>query len=228
MKVSVLIDGGYLHKILKKYNVHIDEKAIHTIVTSSLDKKEILHKIVYYDCRPYKFENEDTNGEDTTFEKNNQLLDTLAKQDQYVLRLGKLMFLGRNDKGHPLLVQKGVDIRIALDIARIIMVGKIDRLIIITGDTDLVPAMQMARSYDIQIVAINIEHLAYDLYSHSDFVRTIDIEKLVKKKVLKKFKKQKALLPAPAASAAPVKKPTVPRKGRAKTPYNNKRAKQTQ
>ena len=203
MKISVLIDGGYLNKILKKYSVHIDEKAIHTIVTASIEKKEILHKVLYYDCRPYKFsENEDSvYSEEITFERNNQLLNTLAKQDQYVLRLGKLKFLGRDNTGHPILVQKGVDIRIALDMARIVMVSKVERLIIITGDTDLVPAMEMVRTYDIQIVTINMDNLANELYSHSDFIRTIDINKLIQKRKLKKFTKQKKIVVAKTSSS---------------------------
>lgn len=195
-RVSVLIDGAYLQKILKKNAVIIDDMSIHAIVEKSLMKTEVLHKVLYYDCRPYKFNEEEilnTGYDDLYLEKNNKLLDALARQEQYAVRLGTLKYLGKNDKGYPLFVQKGVDIRIALDIARIIMVGKIDKIIMITGDTDLIPAMKMARIHDIQVVIINIEYLSDEIYAYADFIRPLDIQKLIKKRVLKEVPKKTRL-----------------------------------
>ena len=52
--------------------------------------------------------------------------------------------------------QKGVDIRIGLDIATIAQNKYTDRIIIVTADTDLLPAMDMARIAGIQICWVRL------------------------------------------------------------------------
>lgn len=191
-KISMLIDAGYMREVLKDKNIFVNEVAISNIVKQSIDDEtEILHKVLYYDCTSYKDKSKiDTN--ERTF-RNDELLDTLSRKERFAVRLGKLKCVGKNKKGEPILVQKGVDIRIALDVAKIIMAHKIHRIILIAGDTDLIPAMKMARIHDIEVGLIRMSYLAEELYSHMDFMRNIDLDKLVKKKILTVYKPKNSM-----------------------------------
>lgn len=188
----MLIDAGYMREVLKDKNIFVNEVAISNIVKQSIDDEtEILHKVLYYDCTSYKDKSKiDTN--ERTF-RNDELLDTLSRKERFAVRLGKLKCVGKNKKGEPILVQKGVDIRIALDVAKIIMAHKIHRIILIAGDTDLIPAMKMARIHDIEVGLIRMSYLAEELYSHMDFMRNIDLDKLVKKKILTVYKPKNSM-----------------------------------
>jgi uncharacterized LabA/DUF88 family protein len=71
--------------------------------------------------------------------------------------------------------QKGVDMRIGLDIANSAERKLVDRIILVTGDTDCLPAMKQARIRGLQVVLIAIDsnHVAPELLWHSDFERRI-------------------------------------------------------
>jgi uncharacterized LabA/DUF88 family protein len=45
----------------------------------------------------------------------------------------------------PNIEQKGVDLRIGLDIARLSLRALVDVIVVVTGDSDLVPAFKFAR-----------------------------------------------------------------------------------
>ena len=51
----------------------------------------------------------------------------------------------------PSIKQKGVDMRIGLDIAHLAVKRLCDRLILISADTDMIPAMKLARKEGLQV-----------------------------------------------------------------------------
>jgi uncharacterized LabA/DUF88 family protein len=76
--------------------------------------------------------------------------------------------------------------RIGLDIATYSAMRAIDRIILISGDTDCVPAMKHARKAGLQVVLIAFpEHkIASELLEHADHQRIVawpKAEKVVKK-----------------------------------------------
>ena len=67
--------------------------------------------------------------------------------------------------------QKGVDMKIGLDIAW--MAGKktVDKIVLITGDSDFIAPMKLARREGIQIYLHPMKnHLKHELISHADFI----------------------------------------------------------
>lgn len=48
--------------------------------------------------------------------------------------------------------QKGVDVRIGLDIATLAYKKRVDRIVLITGDADFVPAAKLARREGLDVV----------------------------------------------------------------------------
>jgi uncharacterized LabA/DUF88 family protein len=127
-------------------------------------------------------------GEDKIFEGSDGWLKDLASRDLFAVRRGVLKFRGFKPRAIPLahqpptdedfkpdFEQKGVDMRIGLDIATFASSGRVDRVILVTGDTDCIPAMKHARICGLQVVLVNLPNhrLAPELVWHSDIKRAV-------------------------------------------------------
>ena len=75
----------------------------------------------------------------------------------------------------PDIKQKRVDMMIGLDIAWLASKRLVDRLILVTADSDFVPAMKFARREGVQVVLVPLKHknLPSELRVHADEVRDI-------------------------------------------------------
>lgn len=109
--------------------------------------------------------------------------------DYFAVRKGKLQFRGWERTGNtkrqaqqaaadddfkPVFEQKGVDIRIGLDIATIAQSKYADRIIIVTADTDLLPAMKHARIAGMQVCWVRLPGFkATHMLPHVDITREV-------------------------------------------------------
>lgn len=74
------------------------------------------------------------------------------------------------------LEQKGVDMRIGMDFATLSLKRLVDRIILVSGDTDMVPAIKLARREGIQVCVVQVGthgRLAPTLIEDADLVRMI-------------------------------------------------------
>lgn len=69
--------------------------------------------------------------------------------------------------------QKGVDMRIGIDVAMLSMKRLVERIVLLSGDSDMIPAMKLARREGIQVVLVNIQKrkLTEELIEDADLVR---------------------------------------------------------
>lgn len=69
--------------------------------------------------------------------------------------------------------QKGVDMRIGIDVATLALNRSVDRIIVVTNDTDLIPALKAARRWGVQVVLAQIGsfNVHPDLVEDADFRR---------------------------------------------------------
>jgi len=69
--------------------------------------------------------------------------------------------------------QKGVDMRIGIDVATLALNRYVDRIIVVTNDTDLIPALKVARRHGVQVVIAQIGSFNphHDLVEDADFKR---------------------------------------------------------
>ena len=73
----------------------------------------------------------------------------------------------------PMLRQKGVDMRIGLDIASITLKRQADIIILVSGDSDFVPAAKLARREGIQFILDPLwQSISPDLSEHIDGLRS--------------------------------------------------------
>jgi uncharacterized LabA/DUF88 family protein len=71
----------------------------------------------------------------------------------------------------PDLTQKGVDLRIGLDIALMSLKHLIEVVVLVTGGSDLVPAMKFARREGVRVYLDALGHgIRRELKVHADFV----------------------------------------------------------
>jgi uncharacterized LabA/DUF88 family protein len=190
LKVSVLIDGGHLRVLARKAGLTYSADFIETISKICVSKDETLLRVLYYDCAPFKGNIRlPVSGDITEFSGNDAWLRDLAGRELFAVRRGILKFRGfkprqipisgralTDDDFTPVFEQKGVDMRIGLDIANFAVQKSVDRIILITADTDCIPAMKHARIYGLQVVMVRFptQRLADELLWHTDLQRHID------------------------------------------------------
>ena len=116
-------------------------------------------------------------------------LDTLELSENFALRLGELSVRGWRIKnnvmrsiqapGHnlvagelePAIEQKGVDLRIGLDIARLALRQLVDVIVVVSGDSDIIPAFKFARRKGLRVFLHSLGgSVKRDLEAHADVV----------------------------------------------------------
>ncbi|MXO71761.1 NYN domain-containing protein [Alteraurantiacibacter buctensis] len=68
--------------------------------------------------------------------------------------------------------QKGVDIRIGLDMARLALRDMVRAVVVVTGDSDFVPAFKFVRREGVKVMLCTLGHASArrELKAHADFV----------------------------------------------------------
>ena len=139
-----------------------------------------LYRIFYYDCEPYSYEgNYPVSGKHVKFANSPQsqfqrdFLEELKSKRKVAIRLGELHESGwtlkplvlkkvlkgtipvnsLTDNEYTLsLTQKGVDMKMGLDIASLAYKRLVNQILLISGDSDFVPAAKLARREGIDFV----------------------------------------------------------------------------
>lgn len=162
-----------------------------------------LYRVFYYDCPPsnkqvfHPLLNKSIDLSKTDdYKWADEFLKELKHQRKFALRLGRLAeeqaaFLIRPDvfkkvmKGTTSLSdltekdfylsinQKGVDMRIGIDISSLAFKKQVDQIVLISGDSDFVPAAKQARREGIDFILDPMRSpIKDDLYEHIDGIRT--------------------------------------------------------
>jgi uncharacterized LabA/DUF88 family protein len=76
---------------------------------------------------------------------------------------------------YPNFEQKGVDMRIGIDVATLSLKKIVERIILFSGDTDMIPAMKLARREGLQVFVVKLDPwpLKHNLIEDSDGVRVL-------------------------------------------------------
>lgn len=155
-RLAIFIDGGYLDWVqLNKFQVHTDFEKLARVVSG--DKE--MYRTYYYHCLPYQ-SNPPTQDEARRFSNSQKFFYSIDKLPRFQVRQGKLAFRGTRDDGKPILEQKRVDILLGTDLVLLAAKQHISEAVIIAGDSDFMPAIEVAKS----------EGVLIRLYSHPDSV----------------------------------------------------------
>ena len=164
-----------------------------------------LYRIFYYDCAPsskrvfHPFLKKQVDlGKSELYEWTMQFFDELKKKRKFAIRLGKLAEEQAHYTIKPQVVkklcngslqfnelqesdfcleidQKGVDMKIGLDIASMAYKKQVEQIVLISGDSDFVSAAKLARREGIDFILDPLgAPIKPDLFEHIDGLRTCD------------------------------------------------------
>lgn len=202
-ETAVLIDAGFLRAKMPTKMRRQDRVAaiVDFAKRCVLSAEEELYRIFYYDCPPYAGS---AGNFPHPLGKVGPVLDQsfitywdavlreLRRQEYFAVRCGEMSFdgwilkdkaiqeiLGTNrplamNDFKPNLRQKGVDLRIGVDLTLLSKDRLVDRIVLVAGDSDLVPAMKLARREGVKIVLVSLGHPIKPLLrEHADIYRTV-------------------------------------------------------
>lgn len=197
---AVLIDGGFAKRKLgnAKAPATADDfqRLVAAICADPALENMRLHRVYYYDSVPLELtEKKPLNGgviefsKDPLVARSKQLFLHLSRLPLMALRLGELSFNGWSIKARkldrapgdklevsesdlkPAITQKGVDMRIGMDIAALTLKKQAHVIVLVTGDSDFIPAMKFARREGAQLYLAPLGHKIKEaMYEHSDLV----------------------------------------------------------
>ena len=189
LRATVSIDGGHLRVLGRKAGHHYNPDYIEKIAHACVEPDETLLRVLYYDCAPFNGSvSLPVSGQPHQFEGSDHWLRHLAAKNLFAVRRGVLKFHGFKPRKIPVtpaaltdadfkpdFEQKGVDMRIGLDMANFSATKTVDRIVLITGDTDCLPAMKHARINGLQVVLVSFPNrkAAPELMWHSGFERRV-------------------------------------------------------
>lgn len=192
MKTVLLIDGGYLRASALEVGRQYDATLISAFAKQCVVPEEYLLRVLYYDAPPYDgAAQRPVSGKWKRFKPTDTLLEDLEKLERFAVRRGQLGFRGWKPRKipiaggaglsdadfKPIFEQKGVDMRVGLDIAAFANRRSVERIILLSGDTDMVPAMKEARRAGLEVFLVKLPPPAREphdkLIAHSDVVRDV-------------------------------------------------------
>jgi len=195
---AILIDGGFIKRKLSKgpkspMLASDIQSFVDTIKNHELLMDSNLYRIYYYDSQPLK--NTEKNplsqeildfGNHPVVQYSEALFKGLRSIPFLALRIGELSFNGWQLKPRilknqnqsltitpndlkPSITQKGVDMRIGMDMAALSLKKQVDIIVLATGDSDFVPAMKFVRREGINLFLATLGHKVKEtMIEHSD------------------------------------------------------------
>lgn len=209
LSFAILIDGGFAkHKLgtAQAPAVKDDfERLIQGICASPQLMGQRLHRVYYYDSIPLESTHDKPLGggkvefgKEPIVNRTKQLFAQLARVPMVALRLGELSFNGweihprvfrRNEEEtsnlkaedlKPSITQKGVDMRIGIDIASLTLKKQVQTIVLVTGDSDFVPAMKFARKEGCHLYLASLGHrIKESMHEHADLVLDVKVTRPV-------------------------------------------------
>ena len=159
-KVAIFIDGGYISRVLQdEFN---GQKIDFSKFSIELASGRNILRTYYYDCMPYQ-STSPTQEEQNRYNNKNRFFSMLEKNSKFEVKKGKLAYRGvDSNTGKPIFEQKRVDLMLGLDIANLSIKGKISCAIIVAGDSDFIPAIEIAKNEGVEV------HLVHGRVRHDD------------------------------------------------------------
>lgn len=185
-RCAILIDAGYLQKILKNEypDTRVDMQKIGDHLACGVERL----RTYYYDCPPFQ-SNPPTEEEKRRYKAAQGFYAALRKVPRFQLRFGKLQKIAGEFR------QKRVDIQMAVDLVRMSSTQQISTAVLITGDSDLVPAIEAAKDSGTLI------HLYYSENSiHDELLQACDERTPITKDLIAKIKREEEVAIIPTSN----------------------------
>jgi uncharacterized LabA/DUF88 family protein len=153
-RLAIYIDGGYFDKVSQGFGVRVDfsklvNEILAVVAARTPDSLDLL-RTYYYDSLPYQSD-PPTQDESRRFAGKRRFFEALRRIERFQLREGRLALRGYNDQNEPVFQQKRVDLMLGLDFALISSKRQTTHAVLIAGDSDFIPAVEVAKQEGIAV-----------------------------------------------------------------------------
>jgi uncharacterized LabA/DUF88 family protein len=175
-RLAIFIDGGYLTKLAEQeYATWIDYGRFSEEVRAAIGSKTLepldLVRTYYYDCLPYQ-STPPTQDESRRYGARRSFFVALQRLPKYAIREGRLMYRGLDRSGQPIFEQKRVDLLLGLDFALLAGKHQISHAAVVSGDSDLIPAVEIAQQEGIVLWLVHGPRFS-KIDSHSTYAEEL-------------------------------------------------------
>lgn len=172
-RVFIIIDGNNFYHRLKELNlINLLPFDYEKFVQFLAGRRELISKNYYIGA----IREERNNPKSRELMRGQRKLTGRLQKKNWIIKFGHML---KSDDYH----EKGVDVQIATDILIGAYENLYDTIILVTSDTDLIPALEKARSMKKKIEYIGFSHKpSYGLITHSGIRRLLtkeDIEQFL-------------------------------------------------
>ncbi|MDE1766371.1 MAG: NYN domain-containing protein [Thaumarchaeota archaeon] len=163
MKSAIFIDGAYLAKLSSQ-----DKRWDFKKLIDKLTEGTYRLRTYYYNCLPF-VDHPSKPDQTELFTRMKSFFDALSKIPRFQVKLGRLQRIGDE------FTQKGVDMKLGVDLVQLSLSGQIDKAIILASDSDFAYAIEKARDSGVVIVLAHFSESTVN----EDLLKTIDEEILL-------------------------------------------------
>ncbi len=170
-RTAIFIDGAYLEHAIREVSprARIDYSALASHLTRGLD----LLRTYFYHCLPYQG-NPPTEEQRKRYADARRFYTALERLPRFSVRLGRLEYRGTHADGSPRYEQKRVDILLGVDMTQLAAKGQIQQAILVAGDSDFIPAIEVAKNEGVLVSLIHGNTYHSDLWQLVDERHLID------------------------------------------------------
>jgi len=143
-----------------------------------------LLRTYYYHCLPYQSSNP-TPEQRQEFASAERFQRTLSRLPSFTVRRGKLAYRGTDETGRPVFEQKRIDVALATDLVMHATKRLITHAVLVTGDSDYIPAVEIAQSEGVQVT------LFYSPNNppHDELLDSVDSRKQITQELIDSIKR---------------------------------------
>ena len=148
-RLAIFEDGGYVDRITRdEFRVRPDYGKLSAAIAAAVGTRSVepveLLRTLYYHCLPYQGANP-TPDEAKRYGSAVAFMNALSRIPRFEVRLGRLAYRGLDGNGNPIFQQKRVDLLLGLDFALLAGKHQITPAALLSGDSDLIPAVEAAK-----------------------------------------------------------------------------------
>lgn len=152
-RIAIFIDGGYLDGILQnEFNwTKVDFAGLASKITTMIHPTSAdLLRAYYYHCLPYQ-SSPPSEEERRRFSSMQNLFAAINRLPRFEVKKGRLARRGPGKKGKYYFEQKMVDTLLSIDLVQLSVKRGITHAVIIAGDSDFVPAVEVAKNESLSV-----------------------------------------------------------------------------
>lgn len=164
-RIAIFIDGAYFDITNRDEcgGLKVDYAKLATKLSCGI---EIL-RTYYYNCLPYQHTTP-TTEESARFAHAQSFHAALKSLPRFEVREGMLVYRGSTENGEPIYIQKGIDIKIGVDLVLLCTKQQISHAAVVAGDSDLIPALCVAKNEGVLV------HLFHGSAPHRKLIEASD------------------------------------------------------